>query len=173
MTYVDPDIVLLVPDLQTINLVLKKHGDGTKVGMGADSSSQLLISVRWLGWVVKQPHSSNSAIQEAREVGLFEIKRQGKYPHQVRRQLESRVIILHAVALELGQVITKSLRPLVGTTVELLVDKVGVSLGNVITNVEPLLQLRLGPLLEDLRPQHFVSSVPSSLVFGYLVLLSL
>ena len=173
MTYINPDIVLLVPDLQTINLVLKKHGDGTKVGMGTDSSSQLLISVGWLGWVVKQPHGSNSAIQETRKVGLFEIKRQGKHPHQVRCQLESGVVILHAVALEIGQVITESLRPLVGTTVKLLVDEVRVSLGNIITNVEPLLQLRLGSLLEDLRPQHLVSSVPSGLILGYLVFLSL
>lgn len=44
-------------------------------------------------------------------------------------------------------------------------------LGNLGTDVESLLQLRLGSLLEDLGPEHLIATVPGIVFLGDLLLL--
>lgn len=88
-TYIDPCLILLVPDLETIDLVLKEHGDGTEIRVGSNAASEFLIRICRLRWVVEHSHCGDRTVHELAEVALLEIERQSKYSHQVGGQRQS------------------------------------------------------------------------------------
>jgi hypothetical protein len=75
LTHIDPSRVLLVPDLKTIDLVLQKHSNSTKIGVGSNASGELFIGVLGLTRVMKKSHGGNGAIHKLREVLLLQVER--------------------------------------------------------------------------------------------------
>lgn len=170
VTDVDPCLVVLVPHLKAINLILEQHGDGAKVGVGADAARQLLVRIRRLRGVMQQSHRRNGAVHELGEVILLQVQRQGQNPHQVGRQAQRGVVVLHRLGAEALQLAPEGLRPLVRPAVQPLVDEVGVRLRDLVADVEALLQLGLRALLEDLGPDALVAPVPGVVLLGDLLL---
>lgn len=109
---------------------------------------------------MQQPHSRDNALHKAIKEVLLKIQREGQSLKQMASQLHGLTVVRHRRLLELIN-IRHRLRPHIRPAVEPLVHKVRVRLVEVLADVETLLELGVGALLENLRAKDLVATVPA------------
>lgn len=159
MTYIEPLVGALLVNLEAVDLVLHQERHRSEISVRANASGDFFIRVWRLWWIVQQPQGSHGVGGEALEVFRVEVQGLGEDNEHIPCQSVHFPVIAHRCLSKLVDT-GKTLRPEVGTTVQLLLHKIGVVLADFFPNIEAFLEIRGGAHFENLGTDFLIASVP-------------